>query len=202
MIKINLLRSRAHTEDDADFAVNQPIGGHGMLSKAEQIEIMKKALVFCIGIGILIGYEWYNIDIQAQVAKKASQQLQNEKRGLQAKKEELKQYADVEEQSKVLEEKISILKALSKIRLREVKSLDFIQSIAPDAVWFQTINYQDQEYRFEGFSVTDDALSALIRELESSIYFTEVILLKAFEVKAENGTVKSFTIQAKVGEVS
>lgn len=201
MIKVNLLRSRALTSDDAEFSIAQQGGSVGALSKVEQVEIVKKSLVFCFGIGLLIAYEWYNIDVQTQVANAALRQQKNQERTLQAKKEELKKYADVEEQSKVLEEKISILKALSKIRLREVKSLDFIQSITPDAIWYKTIDYANKEYKFVGFSITDDALSALIQELESSIYFTDVILLRASEVKVEMGTVKSFTIQAKIGDV-
>ena len=173
----------------------------GGLNKTDQIAVIKKFFMLLLSTLIIIGYEWYNVDLQTQLANQANQEMQKTERELKAKKEEMKQYADVEQESKILEDKISILKALSKVRLREVKTLDYLQSITPDSVWYKSVDYRSKTFKIDGYAITDDALSALIKELESSIYFTDVILMKASEEKQKNGTVKAFEVQAKIGDV-
>lgn len=202
MIKVNLMKSRAQASGGEEtFAIGaQPLSS-GSLSKSEQVDVIKKFFVASLATLALIAYEWYNVDLQTQIAKAVNNDLKNTERQLKSLKDELLLYADVQEDSKVLEEKISILKALSKVRLREVKSLDFLQAITPEAVWFRSVVYKDKMFILDGYAVTDDALSALIKELESSIYFTDVILMKASEEKQDSSTVKSFQVQAKIGEM-
>jgi Tfp pilus assembly protein PilN len=202
MIKVNLMKSRAHAGvGEETFSIGAQPSSGSSLSKSEQIGVVKKFFVVSLATLMLIAYEWYNVDLQAQMARSVNNELKNAERLLQSKKDELKQFADVQEDSKILEDKISILKALSKVRLREVKSLDFLQAITPEAVWFKSVVYKDKVFVLEGYAVTDDALSALIKELESSIYFTDVILMKASEEKQDTGTVKSFQVRANIGEV-
>lgn len=201
MIKVNLLRSRAESVGEETFAISSSQGGAASsLSKSEQIEVLKKLAVASLATVCLFVYEWYNVDIQSQKARKAQAEVRDVERRLKAVKDELDNYKDVQQESKILEDKISILKALSKVRLREVKSLDFLQSITPEAVWYQKVEYKDKVFKLDGFAITDDALSQLIKELESSIYFTDVILMKASEAKQDSGTVKAFQIQANIGD--
>ncbi|MCB0408220.1 MAG: PilN domain-containing protein [Bdellovibrionales bacterium] len=199
MIKVNLLQNRGPKAEGMGIASEGVV--IGSLNKAEQVTVIKKFFMLLLSTLIIIGYEWYNVDLQTQLANQANQEMQKMERELKAKKEEMKQYADVEQESKILEEKISILKALSKVRLREVKTLDYLQSITPDSVWYKSVDYKSKTFKIDGYAITDDALSALIKELESSIYFTDVILMKASEEKQKNGTVKAFEVQAKIGDV-
>lgn len=200
MIKVNLLRSRAEGVGEETFAVSGQGGAASSLSKSDQIEVIKKVLVASLATLGLFVYEWYNVDVQSKRAITAQAEVQAVERKLKAVNDELANYKDVQDESKILEDKISILKALSKVRLREVKSLDFLQSITPEAVWYQEVEYRDAVFKLEGYAITDDALSQLIKELEKSIYFTDVILMKANESKQPSGTVKAFSIQANIGD--
>ena len=162
--------------------------------------MIKKLGVASIATICLFVYEWYNVDVQAKRARTAKAEVAAVERKLKSINDELANYKDVQDESRILEDKISILKALSKVRLREVKSLDFLQSITPEAVWYQNVEYRDRVFKLDGFALTDDALSQLIKELEKSIYFTDVILMKASESKQPSGTVKAFQIQANIGD--
>ena len=200
MIKVNLLRSRAEGVGEETFAVSAQGGAASSLSKSDQVEVIKKVFVASLATLGLFIYEWYNVDVQSKRAVTAQAEVRAVERKLKAVNDELANYKDVQDESKILEDKISILKALSKVRLREVKSLDFLQSITPEAVWYQEVEYRDTVFKLEGYAITDDALSQLIKELEKSIYFTDVILMKANESKQPSGTVKAFSIQANIGD--
>lgn len=199
MIKINLLRSQEQQATE-EYGVSEVAGAIGP-SKEEQLEVLKKFGVILIPTLLLIAYEWYNVDFLTGQRNQANGQYRKVEKELNALNQEMKLYADVEQEAKVLEDKIGILKELSRIRLREVKALDFLQSVTPEAVWFRSISYKDLKFSFQGFAVTDDSLSVFIRELENSAYFREVILMKATEEKRKEGTVKVFEIQAESGGV-
>lgn len=200
MIKVNLLRSRAEGVGEETFAVSAQGGAALSLSKSDQMQVIKKVGVVILATACMIIYEWYNVDVLSKKASVARAEVKAAERKLKAVNDELGNYKDVQDESKILEDKISILKALSKVRLREVKSLDFLQSITPEAVWYNNVEYKDKIFKLDGFAITDDALSQLIKELESSIYFTDVILMKASESRQSTGTVKAFQIQANIGD--
>ena len=79
-----------------------------------------------------------------------------------AKAAEVEKVKDVEVQAKELEDKLTILKLLSRLRLRQVKTLDFMQSSIPEKVWLKTVEYEsdtthveDGHYKFTGNAVAD-----------------------------------------------
>ena len=102
--------------------------------------------------------------------------------------------ADVEKSAQVLEQKLTIMKKLSRVRLREVKALDYIQSILPEKVWFKDMRFDDNKLSLNGFAVGDDDLNELTRALENSVQFSNVIILQAKDEKLQNGTYKQFEI--------
>ncbi|MEO0337217.1 MAG: PilN domain-containing protein [Pseudomonadota bacterium] len=200
MIKVNLLRSQQQQSEEQEFVGTEVAGLLGP-SKEEQVAVLQKIGIIMLPTLLLIGYEWYNVSLLTDQKTKALSTYKKAERELNLLNQEMKLYADVEQEAKVLEDKIGILRELSRIRLREVKALDFLQSVTPEAVWFSSIEYTSLRFVFKGFAVTDDALSAFIRELENSAYFTEVILMKATEEKNADGTVKVFEIQAQSGGI-
>jgi Tfp pilus assembly protein PilN len=157
MIKINLLRSQEQQRTD-DYGATEVAGALGP-TKEEQLDVLKKIGVIMLPTLLLIGYEWYNIDFLTAQKDKAFGALKKVEKELNTLNSEMKLYADVEQEAKVLEDKIGILRDLSRIRLREVKALDFLQSVTPEAVWFKTISYTNLKFVFQGYAVTDDALS-------------------------------------------
>ena len=201
MIKVNLLRSQQQqSTEEYSGGATQVAGALGP-TKEEQVEGIKKLGIMLLPTLFLVGYEWYNIDFLETQQRAAQGKARSLEQELNQINQEMKLYADVEQEAKVLEDKISILRDLSRIRLREVKALDFLQSVTPEAVWFKAISYQDLKFKFEGYAVTDDALSVFIRELENSAYFRDVILMKATEEKKKEGTVKVFEITAESGGI-
>lgn len=180
--------------------MSEDVGGE-QLTSAESKDIAKKVLVMSIATVSMILYESYNVDQLKTQANGLAQAVNREKNVITKLKKEMAEYADVEKDAKVLEDKINILKTLSKIRLREVKALDFIQTITPETVWFSSIKYSEGQFEFQGYAVTDDDLSQFMRELENSPYFVDVILMRAKEEQTKQGTVKAFEIQSRAGDI-
>ena len=198
MIKVNLLKSQSGRGSEDFGATHVNIGG-GAVGKAEQIQLVKNIIIVLIPTFVLIAYEWYNVDILTKQRDNIGLKLKSTEQKLSKVTSEMKLYADVEQEAKILEDKISILRDLSRIRLREVKALDFLQSVTPEAVWFSSVVYKDLKFVFRGFAITDDALTLFMRELSNSAYFENAILMKATEEKKAEGTVKVFEIQADSG---
>jgi Tfp pilus assembly protein PilN len=137
--------------------------------------------------------------LQAQVA-----QLQAANAEKLAEAEKVK---DIEVQAKELEDKLNILKLLSKLRLRQVKTLDFMQSSIPEKVWLKTINYESDvvhveagHFKFTGNAVATEELTEFVKRLEDSAYLQDVIVLKNQEVTLGKGTttIRDFMFTAEV----
>jgi Tfp pilus assembly protein PilN len=124
-----------------------------------------------------------------------------------AKAAEADSVKDVEKQARELEDKLKVLKSLSKLRLREVKTLDFMQSSIPEKVWLKSISFQargdnveEGHFEFVGNAVATEDLSEFVKRLEDSAYLSEVIVIKNQEspVTGRGGVVREFTFTAEV----
>lgn len=202
MIKVNLLKSQASNRGSDEYGgTTVGVSTGGSVGKQEQVQLVKNILIVLVPTILLISYEWYNVDILTKQRDVVALKLKDTEGNLKKVVDEMKLYADVEQEAKILEDKIAILRDLSRIRLREVKALDFLQSVTPEAVWFSSVVYKDLKFVFRGYAITDDALTLFMRELSNSAYFENAILMKATEEKKQEGTVKVFEIQADSGGV-
>ena len=104
----------------------------------------------------------------------------------------------MKEKAKELANKISLLKVLARTRLREIKTLDFIQTNLPERVWLKELSFKAGDLLMKGSAVTDDELTVFIRALEKNRSFTKVLLVQAKEERTKDGTVKGFELTAKV----
>ncbi|MGE3760022.1 MAG: PilN domain-containing protein, partial [Pseudobdellovibrionaceae bacterium] len=125
-----------------------------------------------------------------------------------AKAKEVDSIKDIAKQAQELEDKLKVLKLLSKLRLREVKTLDFMQSSIPEKVWLRSINYSsDREhvengrFQFTGNSVNTEDLTEFAKRLEDSAYMDNVIVIKNAEVAGPKraGGMREFLFTAEVG---
>ena len=224
MIKINLLKSRispapnnsgggsggggggAAGGGDAYASVAYPSGSGGLDARETLIKLL--CLSLCT-LGIWL-YESQNIRSLTNALNTQTAQMQDLEQKAQAKDKEVEGIKDLERQARELEDKLKILKLLSKLRLREVKTLDFIQSSIPEKVWLKTMTYEGEKenmengrFNFNGLAVSTEELTEFVKRLEDSAYLSEVIVMKNQEVNA-TGTGKAvlrdfnFTAQVEV----
>lgn len=207
MIRVNLIRNRVQDTSLGDAGAGTSLGGGGGGASGLRDIVVKGACIFMFTIGMMI-YESQNIralnaelnQVQAQVNQLTEQN--------QAKIAELAKYKDVEVQAKELEDKLKILKLLSKLRLREVKTLDFMQSSIPEKVWLKTVQFESDKghveqghFQFTGNSVATEDLTEFVRRLEDSAYLQDVIVVKNQENTANansKSTVREFLFTADV----
>jgi len=164
-----------------------------MESGQAKVLATKFAVVLALTGGLML-YESFNIDNlkeQLKVLNKANTDLQAEitkNQPTAAKAKEL--------QGKIteLEARIKIIRDLSRTRLREIKSLDYIQNIIPEKVWLQQLDFTEDKVKIVGEAMGDDQLNKFLESLDGKSYFQNVVLLKAIEQKTKDGITKNFEI--------
>jgi Tfp pilus assembly protein PilN len=151
-------------------------------------------------------YESQNIRSLNDESRKLNQQISTLTTDNTKRANEVLKYKDVEGQAKELEDKLKILKLLSKLRLREVKTLDFMQSSIPEKVWLKSISYEADKihveaghFQFSGNSVATEELTEFVRRLEDSAYLMDVIVVRNQEVAVgKSSTIRDFLFTAEV----
>lgn len=198
MIRVNLMRNRV--QDPTLVAQQGTSDGDG-----NRESIVKLAVMFLFTL-VLMFYENQNINsLNAEVGRLGGQ-VQQLETDAAAKATEADAVKDVEKEAKELEDKLKILKLLSKLRLREVKTLDFVQSSIPEKVWLKNLIYESDSAKFEGGkfdfngnAVATEDLSEFVKRLEDSAYLSEVIVTKNAEnTTGRNVTVREFQFSAEV----
>jgi Tfp pilus assembly protein PilN len=199
MIKVNLLRNRV-----ADSTVADQSSGSGGSDQVREA-LIKVAMIILFTLGLMI-YESQNLRSLTEEAAQARDQVTRLTTENAAKLAEVAKFKDVEVQAKELEDKLKILKLLSKLRLREVKTLDFMQTSIPEKVWLKSISYESDKMRMEaghfqftGNAVATEELTEFVRRLEDSAYLMDVIVIKNQEVAvSKSNSVREFLFTAEV----
>jgi len=203
MIRVNLLRDRTASRTSAPSATGmttdfQSTGVNFSVGETNTKAIVTNLIVLFIAPIALIYYEHYQIGIlkaQAQAKDVALQTVQAE---LNQKKAKVAETPNLREKAQELTDKIAILNKLARLRLREVKSLDFIQTVIPDKVWLNEVNFTASNVEIKGNAVTDEDLEHFLGVLENPKYFSKVTLLSGREEKTQEGSVKAFDIVCNV----
>lgn len=205
MIKVNLLRNKVNDGS----ATLQASGGAAPVS-IQNIELRdaltKLALILVCTI-VLMFFESQNLrSLQAEVGRISGQVTEMEAAAA-AKAKEVEGVKDIETQARELEDKLKILRLLSRLRLREVKTLDFIQSSIPEKVWLKTLVYESEKdkvefghFSFNGNAVSTEDLTEFVKRLEDSAYLYEVIVMKNQEVPiaSQKNVMRDFQFTAQV----
>lgn len=203
MIRVNLLKNKVQDPNVAGIGGVAETGGGNETRET----LIKIACILLFTLGLMM-FESQNIRqlndesvrIQATVAELDQQ--------ASAKSKDVEGIKDIAKQAQELEDKLKILKLLSKLRLREVKTLDFMQSSIPEKVWLKTINYSsDKEhvetgrFQFTGNAVNTEDLTEFAKRLEDSAYMDNVIVIKNAEVVGTKraGGMREFLFTAEIG---
>jgi len=204
MIKVNLLRNRI-ADPGTSAGTSAANVADGDDSSKLRNSLVKVACILLFTIAIMM-YESQNIralnEEQARLAAQTNQ-LQAE---LAAKQNEVDAVKDIEVQARELEDKLKILKLLSRLRLREVKTLDFMQSSIPEKVWLKGITYDSDKIKVEqghfvfvGNAVATEELTEFVKRLEDSAYLQDVIVVKNQEQAVGKSTaIREFLFTAEV----
>ena len=190
MIKINLARKKKAAEGastEAQFEL------YDSASSAKKQAFVKIFLMFLF-VGILMFYENHNVTQYQGELLIQSSKISELEADLDGKKKQTAGMSEIEHNAQVLEQKLTIMKKLSRGRLREVKALDYIQGVLPEKVWFKDIKFEESSLVLQGYAVSDEDLNELTRALENSVQFSNVIILQAKEAKIQNSTYKQFEI--------
>ena len=201
MIKINLVRN--HVQDAVTTSTQVKEASPNRERMREGLTKIAFILLFTIG---LMMYESQNIRTLNEETARLKAQLAQQQTQATLKAAEVVKVKDVESQAKELEDKLKILKLLSKLRLREVKTLDFMQSSIPEKVWLKTINYESDKIKveighlqFAGSAVATEDLSEFVKRLEDSAFLMDVIVLKNQEVNVNKvASTREFLFTAEV----
>jgi hypothetical protein len=198
MIKVNLLRNMGLVQG-AGAADSGGAGASAVSVDARQDAIKKLLAILIIPIG-LIAYEKTSLsDLEAELVN-----LQNKLTEVQAEREK---YGDqgprVEKhtkEKKKIEEETEIVKDLARLRLREVKSLDALQSLIPQRTWIRKVAISGNTVRLDGYSASDSGVSDFIRALENSVFFSRVEPKSTSQEMLRTGPVKRFELEFRVGK--
>lgn len=202
MIKINLLRNKGDsqtqvTSSNINYETAFDIGAADGASGSAK-SIFTKLIIMFVGVMGLMLYEYYNIsDLQAQVSDLRTknnvvmQELEKNKPIASKARELQKQIQD-------LEARIQAIKDLSKVRLREIKAIDYIQNVIPERVWLTSLDISGENMKIEGGALSDDQLNRFMDSIDGKSYFRNVILLRAVEQKNKEGTIKMFQITSSL----
>lgn len=191
MIRVNLARNRVDVQA-GDMTLEVDNEGREQLKVA-----LVKILVLAIFPGLLIFTEKYNLDnLRLQMAQISAQanQITTE---TQQKTQELNQLKAAIPGAESAALKLRLLGKMSKLRLRELISLDVVQSVIPERVWLKDLTFQNEQYSFKGGAVETSDLSEFVSKLEASAYFKDVIVIQDKE-SSNGGKGREFELSASV----
>ena len=201
MIKVNLLKTKIIENPGTGIAIENSASDTGAMRSA----ILKVLMILVFTLGLML-YENQTIRALNQETASMITKVTQMQAAVNAKAVELEGFKDVEARAKELEDKLKILKSLSNLRLREVKTLDFMQSSIPEQVWLRNVVYESDRERVEegrfvfvGRAVTTDDLSEFVKRLDESAYLDEVIVIRNQEIPDEgNQSNRDFQMTAQV----
>jgi Tfp pilus assembly protein PilN len=200
MIRVNLLKNRV--QDPAIASVGATEGGN-----ETREALIKIAFILIFTLGLMM-FESQNIRQLNEERARVQATVNDLQQQVTAKSKEVDGIKDIAQQAQELEDKLKVLKLLSKLRLREVKTLDFMQSSIPEKVWLKAITYastkdhaEDGRFQFTGNAVNTEDLTEFVKRLEDSAYMDNVIVIKNAEVSGPKkaGGMRDFLFTAEVG---
>lgn len=202
MIKVNLLRNRIGEASTATSAVSEADRDRNNKIRDSLVKI---ACILLFTVGLMM-YESQTIRALNEEQARVQAQVTKLQADATAKVAEAESVKDIETQAKELEDKLKILKLLSKLRLREVKTLDFMQSSIPEKVWLKGITYssdkdkvEEGHFIFLGSALATEELTEFVRRLEDSAYLADVIVVKNQDVPITKSTsIRDFLFTAEV----
>lgn len=200
MIKVNLLKKQSGQSTSSGRTQIKYETSVENMTESESLTkgVIFKVIVMLLWAGGLKFYENYNIgNLEALIAEKNQRKLTLDAEIIE-KKPVAENARNLQKQLQDLESRILSIKELSRIRLREIKAIDYVQNIIPERVWLTSLEVIGDKVNFEGGAMSDEHLNRFMESLEGKSNFKNAILLKAIEQKSKEGTIKIFNITSSL----
>ncbi len=204
MIKVNLNR-RSGTSAGRTSTIKT--GGGGGFSYADFKEKIERYNGFVKVIGAFVAYNLVSgfvDDIKADLMKKMNYSIQKVNADIAQIKASAMQFQDyaakkaqLENDAKAYRQKLEVLSTVMEGRSIPAKMLLQISQTIPKDVWLTDFNVGSKDVSFSGQSMSYDQISEFLKSVQSSSYFTGVILKNVEQNKKNEKKYQSFSITAK-----
>ena len=165
MIRINLL----------------PIRQTQKRQTVQQQLLLGAACLIVTLIGCIVWYAKVSSD-----AKSLQQSIAQKRQDVTKLEKIIGEINQLEDKRKELEEKQKIISNLRKGKTGPVRALDDLSSLIPDRVWVTNLSEKRGAVTLEGKAITHEDVSAFMKALQKSKYFTGVTLDYSKESSQKN----------------
>ncbi len=198
MIKVNLLRNMGATQGAGMGGISEFTSASTSSGSRNQA-FSRLAIILAFPISIYVYDSIANSALEKELAEVQTklQQIQAEKAnfgdaGVKTEK--------LTKERKVIDEQVDAIRKIARSRLREVKSLDALQSLLPQRTWLSRVTMQNSTVRITGYTNAEEGIADLIRGLESSAFFSKVEPRSTTQEKIGTTDVKKFELDFMVGK--
>ena len=201
MIRVNLLRNLGSTGAAAPAAgVGAAPSGLGLTLASDDVKkqaALKVAATLMLPALVYVFLYLQGSAQEAEVAKiRADAALVDVKRvGLGPTAPKVDKF---QAEQKQLQKELSVMKVLSRNRLREVKALDAIQNLMPPRTWLTRIKIENGNVNLIGYSSSEEGHSELLKAIEGSV-FSSLEPKSTSQEESPSGPLKKFEIEFKIG---
>ena len=201
MIKVNMLRNMG-----IQGGGGGALGGLGASTAESNVssELQRQAAIKVFIIILfpvaLFAYEKINLsnlEAELKVQQALIDQINAEKAAFGSVAPRVEKYT---KEKKEIEKQVEVVRELTKNRLREVKTLDVLQSLMPEQTWLKEINIAAGVVTIQGFTSADEGVSKLMKALEGSVLFSQIIPKTTARVDLAGVSANRFTFEFRVGK--
>ena len=168
------------------------------LSGDDRKKLLTNLFLMCIFSVAIYYYQEYASKKVKFDKKKLTQQIAVLRTDLQKKDIKIKEVSKYKAEGDEFKRKIMAIKELSRMRLVELKALDYMQNIIPEKLWFSSVDYSERVFIIKGSAIENNAFNEFLKELESSSFFEDIVITTAKEIKDDSGSKVVFEIQTNL----
>ena len=195
MIKINLLRNVGMTTG----GITPQSAGVALSPDLQKAALGRLAIIALFPLAVF-AYEKFNLSVLQGEVDKVNAQITD----VNAQKASFGSVAPKVEkftkEKKEIVKQVEAVRELARNRLREVKTLDALQSFMPDQAWLSDLQINGSVVKLDGFTLADDGVTRLIKALESSVLFSQITPKSTSKVDLPAGPAKKFQLEFRVGK--
>lgn len=163
-----------------------------------QQQLIIGTFIIVISLGIM-GFWWWSLYLRIN-------ELKSEKAAAEAKiaqqEKLLKEVKNVEEEEKVVKEKIDVIRKLEANQTGPVRLVDEISRLLPKGVGLTKLSEKGGQVDLEGNAITNNELVSFINALKASPMFNDVYLIISEQAKLEGFEIYKYKLQLKITDTT
>ena len=99
---------------------------------------------------------------------------------------------EVEKKKEELQKKLEVISSLKDSKIGPVRMLDELSLIIPNRLWLKTFSVNGESIKMNGTAISNKDIAVFMRNLETSPYFTNVVLTEVKAVQATKLAAESY----------